>query len=354
MDSNLLPVTCIATSILTVALVAVTTVSNGFLLYVLYKDPLKRCTKPVTTFITAIAIMDFLTGALCDPSKARSEIRCALKMKTETEFELRGFTALVSFFIVNSATLLIVVMSVERFLAVTFPHFYRQSVTSKRANLCIIAVCIHCFVFSLPQLAEVDLGLWETVDLYLHTTFLIIFVIVIYNAIYVILRKQRNKFQSVSDKMKEKDATLNQKRRRNQTQKQKNERQIVVTAFLITLLLILAFLPYTIVIIAAANCKNCVAKEWFAVFNSVAIPFAFINSTANPFVYVLRMRDLRRSMKMTLGWSIGNKINVAVEHGETKITGLGNNSPVIVSNQFNCKNTEEDNDSSEIVTNQSD
>ena len=84
MDGNLLPVTCIATSILTVALVVVTTVSNGFLLYVLYKDPLKRFTKPVTTFITAIAIMDFLTGALCDPSQARFEIRCALKMETET------------------------------------------------------------------------------------------------------------------------------------------------------------------------------------------------------------------------------------------------------------------------------
>ena len=244
-----------------------------------------------------------------------------------------------------SATLLILVMSVERFLAVTFPHFYRQSVTSKRAKLCIIAVCTHCFVFSLLQLAEVDLGLWEAVDLYLHTMFPIIFVIVIYTAIYVILRKQRNKLQSISDKMKENDATLNQKRRRNQTQKQKNERQIVVTAFFITLLLILAFLLHTIVIIEAANCKNCVAKEWLAVFNKVAIPFVFINSAANPFVYVLRLRDPRRSIKMTLGWSIGNKINVAVEHGETKITGLGNNSSVIVSNQFNCKNTEEDNDS---------
>ena len=319
MDENLLPVTCIATSILTVVLVVVTTVFNVFLLYVLYKDPLKRFTKPVTTFITVIAIMDFLTGALCDPSQARFEIRGALKMKTETEFELRGFTAIVGFFTVNSATLLIVVMSVERFLAVTFPHFYRQSVTSKRANLCIIAVCIHSFVFSLIQLAEVDLGIWETVDLYLHTMFPIIFVIVIFTAIYVILRKQRNKFQSISDKMKENDATQN--RRKNQTQKQKNERQIVVTAFLTTLTLILAFLPYTIVTIAAANCKNCVAKEWFAVFNKVAIPFVFINSAANPFVYVLRMRDLRRSIKMTLGWSIGKKINVAVEHGEINITG---------------------------------
>ena len=120
MDGNLLPATCITTSILTVVLVAVTTVSNGFLLYVLYKDPLKRFTKPVTTFITALAIMDFLTVVLCDPSQVRLEIRCALKMETETEFELRGFTAIVAFFTVNIATLLIVAMSVERFLTVTF------------------------------------------------------------------------------------------------------------------------------------------------------------------------------------------------------------------------------------------
>ena len=30
-------------------------------------------------------------------------------------------------------------------------------------------VCIHSFVFFLLQLTEVDLGIWETVDLYLHT-----------------------------------------------------------------------------------------------------------------------------------------------------------------------------------------
>ena len=185
----------------------------------------------------------------------------------------------------------------------------------------MIAVCFHCFVFSLLQLAEVVLGLWETVDLYMHTVFPIILVIVTYAAISVILRKQRNTFESVSDKIKGNDGTLNQKHRGNQTQKQKNERQIVVTAFLITLLLILAFLLHTIVIIAAANCKNCVAKEWFAVFNRVAIPFVFINSAANPFVCVLRMRDLRRSIKMTLRWSIGNKNNIAVEHREIRITG---------------------------------
>ena len=352
MDGNLLPVTCIATSILTVALVVVTTVSNGFLLYVLYKDPLKRFTKPVTTFITAIAIMDFLTGALCDPSQARFEIRCALKMETETEFELRGFTAIVAFFTVNSATLLIVAMSVERFLAVTFPHFYRQAVTRKRAKLCVIAVCIYCFVFSLLQLTDVDLGLWETVDLYMHTVFPIILVIVTYAAISVILRKQRNTFQSVNDKIKGNDGTLNRKRRRNQTQKQKNERQIVVTAFLISLLLILAFLPYTIVIIEAANCKNCLTNEWFVVFSRVAIPFVFMNSAVNPFVYVLRMRDLRRSMKMTLGCLTGNKNTITVERRHRN-TGEANNSSVVVTNQFNCRNTGESNNSSEIVANQS-
>ena len=334
MDGNLLPVTCITTSILTVVLVAVTTVSNGFLLYVLYKDPLKRFTKPVTTFITALAIMDFLTGVLCDPSQARFEIRCALKMKTEAEFELRGFTAIVAFFTVNSATLLIVAMSVERFVAVSFPYFYRQSVTRKRAKLCVIAVFIHSFVFSLLQLAEIDLGLWERTDLYLHIVIPIILVTVTYTAIYLILRRQRNKLQTVSDKIQGTDGSLIQKHCRNQIHKQKREQKIVYTAVLITLLLILAFLPHTIVTISAANCKNCVPDEWLTVLNRVAIPFVFMNSAANPFVYVLRMRDLRRSLKMILGWLMGNKQTVAFESRERNIED-GNNSLVTVNNPSN-------------------
>ena len=350
MDGNLLPVTCIATSILTVVLGFVTTVSNGFLLYVLYKDPLKRFTKPVTTFITALAIMDFLTGVLCDPSQARFKIRCALKMKTEAEFELRGFTAIVSFFTINSTTLLIVAISAERFVAVSFPYFYRQSVTRKRTNLCVIAVCIHSFVFSLLQLAEVDLGLWKRTDLYLHIVIPILLVMVSYTAICLILRIHRNKLQTVSDKIQGTDWKLIiQKRRRNEIHKQKREQKIVYTAVLVTLLLILAFLPHTIVTIAAENCKDCVSNDWFVVLSRVMIPFVFMNSAVNPFVYVLRMRDLRRSMKMTLGWLMESK-TPAVERRERNAEE-DNNLAVIVTNQFNCRNTGEGNNSSVIVAN---
>ena len=149
-------------------------------------------------------------------------------------------------------------------------------------TMIFLHVCTHSFVFFLLQLTEVDLGIWETVDLYLHTVFPIILVIVTCATIYVILRKQRNKFQSVNGKIEGNDWTANQKRSRNQTQKQKNEQQIVFTASPITLCLTIAFLPYTIVIIVVANCKNCVSKELFALFSRVTILFVSIRSAVNP------------------------------------------------------------------------
>ena len=271
-------------------------------------------------------------------------------MKTEAEFELRGFTAIVGFFTINSATLLIVAISAERFVAVSIPYFYRQSVTRKRTNLCVIAVCIHSFVFSLLQLAEVDLGLWKRTDLYLHIVIPIILVMVSYTAICLILRIHRKKLQTVSDKIQGTDWKLIiQKRRRNEIHKQKREQKIVYTAVLVTLLLILAFLPHTIVTITAENCKNCVSNNWFAVLSRVMIPFAFMNSAVNLFVYVLRMRDLRRSMKMTLGWLMENK-SLAVERRERNAEE-DNNLAVIVTNQFNCRNTGEGNNLSVIVAN---
>ena len=153
-------------------------------------------------------------------------------------------------------------------------------------TMIFLHVCIHSFVFFLLQLTEVDLGIWETVDLYLHTAcvpnYISDYISVTCATIYVILRKQRNNFQSVNDKIKGNNWTANQKRSRNQTQKQKNEQQIIFTAFPITLRLIIAFQPYTIVVIVVANCKNCVSKELFALFSRVTILFVSIRSAVNP------------------------------------------------------------------------
>ena len=302
MERHFEPVTCIATSVLTVLLFVSTTTLNGFLLYVIYKDPLNRLRKPVTSFITAITVMDLLTGLLCDTSQAISEIRCALKMNTETQFELGSFNGIATFFTVNSATLLILAMSTERFIAVGFPYFYRQRVTRKRSRVIAVCICMYSFVFSILQLTSVDLGTYETVDVYLHTVVPIITVIIIYIAISCMLRSQRKKL-SYTDTDGDGRRSCQLKSGTNKMNDLKREKKLVFAAFLIALLLLLAFLPYTVMVTTSACCESCKSKDWFIFIGRIAMPFVFTNSAANPFVFALRMRDIQKSIKVILSRS---------------------------------------------------
>ena len=312
MAENFVQIVCVTTSVFTVLLAVFTTAFNGFLLYVIYKDPINRLRKPVTSFMTAIAVMDLLTGLICDTSQARFEIRCALKMDTETQFVLGGFTAVAAFFTINSATLLILAMSTERLIAVGWPHFYRQAVTRKRFGVLAIGVCIYCFVYSILQLTKVDSITWQKVDLYLHTVVPIVTVIVIYIAISFMLRSQRKKlFNGKGGRSGQNTNRIN---------KLKAERKIVFTAFLITLLLLLAFLPYIVMIIIARYCESCQSTKWFVFISRIAIPFAFANSVANPCVYISCMRDVQRSVKMILNRTFRRDPNAVGIGGQIRVT----------------------------------
>ena len=157
------------------------------------------------------------------------------------------------------------------------------------------------------QLADADLDTFKSVDLYLHTVFPITLIIVIYIAITFVLRRQRKKLTHKGNTEKERSSQHNSYR--GQTDSYKKERKIVFTAFLITLFLLFSFLPYTVMVITAARCQNCNTKEWFFFISRIAFPFLLSNSVANSFVYVLRMRDVRRSVKVILNRALGQTTN---------------------------------------------
>ena len=166
----------------------VTVTFNGLLLYVMFKDPLKCFRRPLAVYMTGLAMTDFLFGSVLDPLSARIEFYCVKDKDGETTFY-----HIIDYFIDNSATVLIFVVSVGKLLAVALSIFYRASVKNTHAAIFIVCAWFYCMAFSLIQLADVAEEIYDTMDVHLFVTIAITADGIIYLFIYLIFRKRNQR-----------------------------------------------------------------------------------------------------------------------------------------------------------------
>ena len=260
----------------------VTVIFNGLLLYVIFKDPLKCFRRPFAVYMTGLAMTDFLFGAVLNPLSARIEFYCVKDKDGETTFY-----HIIDYFIDNSATVLIFAVSVDRLLAVAFPIFYRVSVKNTHAAIVIVCAWFYCMAFSLIQLADVPVEIYDTVDVHMFVTFALTADGIIYLFIYLILRKRRKVFPG-RDETSQKDE--------EQIRRVNSEKEFAFTAFLILLALVLTQIPYLVMTVIEANCQSCTETTWFFVCHEFADFLLCLSAIANPYLYGWRVKQSRDSL----------------------------------------------------------
>ena len=254
---------------------------NGLLLFVIFKDPLKCFRRPFAVLITGLTANDFLVGAIFDSLSAKSEFCCVKGKDEETNFDLVMY-----YFIDNSATALVLAVSVDRLLAVAFPIFYRGSVKATHSAIAVGVIWFYSLIFSLIQLTNIPEDIYDTVDVHLHVTSALVATAIIYFIIFLIIRKRRKLFPG--------EETTSQKT--TQTLKNlKREREIAFTAFLILAVFVATQIPYLVLTIFESNCKTCHETTWFFVCHRFADFLLCITAIANPFLYGWRVKQFRSS-----------------------------------------------------------
>ena len=141
---------CLATGISFMLLSLLVVVSNGIILVVLYRNPLRCFRKAFSVFLAFISGMDFFTGIVVCIGETVLRYLCAFgnqSLPREGDIlRIIGYAA------INSSILLVTAMSVDRFIAVVFPHFYLRKVSPRKFVYLNSVVILFSVMFALLQL----------------------------------------------------------------------------------------------------------------------------------------------------------------------------------------------------------
>ena len=293
MERNFEKELCLGSGITFLILLFIISVPNGFVLFVLLKNPLRFPRRSFTVFSTFICATDLFVGLVVCSGEALMRFFCA--------FGDRGLPQegdvprVLSYIGINSSILLVTAMSIDRFIAVVFPHTYRQK--SKPKTVVVVNVCIVIFssIFASIQLSDVSFDVYLRIDLHLHTTFPLCTTSMAYLAIFFFLKKQS---RIVRQKQITMSSSLNERR---QEREGKMERKFATTSFLILLFLILSLIPYFTIATVEIHCESCSGQDWFLALKQSCIVFLFLNSVINPFLASFRISELKRSCAIVLG-----------------------------------------------------
>ena len=273
-------------------------VSNGFIMVVLYRNPLRCFRKSFSMFLVFITAVDLFIGTVVCSGEAVMRFLCAFgdgQIPQEEDVKILGY------FGINSSVLL--AMSVDRLIATLWSHFYRRKISPRTVVLFITVIYVFSLIFALLQLAGVSMDVYRIIDVHLHTTFPLATTTLAYLAIFFFLRK-RARVALQKQTISARNSTL---RDIHRIKNARMERKIAATSFLILLLLIISLLPYFVVTLLYEKCNDCSKQRWFYTLKESSTVFLFVNSTVNPFLMTFRINELKHSLKIVLGLTRRNK-----------------------------------------------
>lgn len=292
---------CLGSGISFVFLLLFISVSNGFVLVVLYRNPLRCFRKAFSVFLAFITAVDLFTGMVVCSTEAVTRFLCTFG---DGQIPKEGdVVRILGYFGINSSIFLATAMSVDRFVAIVCPYFYLHKVRPRNIVLCNTIICVFSSIFASLQLAGVSMDVYRVIDVHLHTSFPLTTTTLCYLAIFFFLKK-RARVVLRTQMIMARNSTLRDIQRIKIAQM---EKKIAATSFLILLLLIISLLPYFIVTLLGGKCNDCGKQRWFIAFRESSTVFLFVNSAVNPFLTTFRIKELKHSVKIVLGLRRRNK-----------------------------------------------
>ena len=257
---------------------------NLMIVIAVVKDPLKKLRSPFNYFVANLAVADLIVGIVSMPIGIYNHTLEYLK--TKPDILKRVFT--VTLFISLTASLLcLITLSVDRYVAITFPLKYRSNLTWKKCRIGSFIIWVLSLSLSLIYL---KVGYINYLMIYINTAVVIAAatLVMTYIRIYKFLQDHIQRMKETSrstgneTKIKENKTTLQQKK--------------VTRIFLCILVLFLAcYIPATIIVYILQFCTICNCES-IHVMRDTTFYLLTMNSCMNPFLYALKNKHYRRAI----------------------------------------------------------
>ncbi|XP_031566980.1 adrenocorticotropic hormone receptor-like [Actinia tenebrosa] len=279
-------------SVLTVTAV----VGNILVLLAVVIDPNRNLRSPFNFLVANLAAADLIVGCFALPMSVEFYVREALE---GTSVKPWDHARRVGYFISSTASLLsLAALTVDRFVAITYPMKYRAKLSPKRTLF--VSVSLWTVSIAFPFL-YFEVGYLKYQFVFANTAVIATFIVLCLTYAKV--------FKSFKSQVRSWD-TLHTSSEENQIKRRTIlwEKKVTKTFLIMLTLFISCFLPSLILIYIISFCGNCncIFIHWARDINYY---LTMANSTMNPFVFAWRLKTYRSAfMKILTCGEIGKRM----------------------------------------------
>lgn len=288
--ANVTPPTVLSytTASISIFISIVATLGNSLVLLAVFVDPNKNLRSLFNYFVANLALADVVVGLVVAPLSAVFHVSEGLK--SSLHLNIRGFLYF-SYFIACTASLLsLIILAVDRYVAIKFPLLYVAKLDSVRAVTLLACAWIISIVLSLIYF-QVGLNIYRFV--FANTAIVVTFVVLLFTHAKIVssFRAQVRKWDDLHDS----SSSENFAKRQALIWEKKMAKALVIVLGIF----LACFLPSCICIYIINLCStcNCVFIHWI---RDIQLLLVMANSAVNPFVYPWRMQHFRGAFKTIL------------------------------------------------------
>ena len=284
----------------------VTTVLNSLILISIWKTPSLH--KPSYILIGSLALSDVLVGAIGEPLMIMDNVTDLQGWSVDNFCLVSTLAKIVNYALGGISLFTLMLISVDRLLAVKLRNRYQSVVTKKRALLILVACWITMSAVSAVSFAffEVSSQILSALLLFVGITavILVVTITVCYSMAFYTLRKITS--SSVSPSVQNAEAVPHPSSTNPNIDVPKYRRSLI-TMFLVFLLIVIFYMPLVSVsltffmVFSSKNVSSqTLSYDIFLICVDTGELFSLLNSAVNPLLYLWRIRDIREAVNTTV------------------------------------------------------